>query len=407
MFLAGPLAAGPLHWQGQGQVPWQGQLVWALMAATALGGGTFLWRSAGWGRPIVITLVVISIGAMALGVVGDRGRPLASRPLPESRIRTTSSVLLVTADVARREASVFPAERWVMPDDVIAASPVRDPALASVLTGRPVHYHRCGFDGDPLRDGTLTIGRMLAGRGFVARQFDQGTLPDWCVAGLERERGGLAEAVTWVAARERAPRFAHVHLDGLDASAVDRAVQTLSVDRVEVFVVSLVGSPALDDNARFLREDDLHVLVAWRESESGRPALQNRPRSACAVVPTLLARLDVRVDDPTPMSLGSPSMEEVVPDDAILVVSIAHRRDGRPHRILARSALGTLSIEATPLGRHDPDDGGFADWEFVGPTMFHPAYRNAYQGDLPDGERDELLNRLQIWHVRSGWTDVR
>jgi len=353
-------------------------------------------RSRG-GHTVIIVLVLLGI-ALALNTLASR----TGLRLTRAELAARPSALLITVDVAPRGERGFPPERWVVLDDVYTASAVRDPALASVLTGRPVHFHLCRFDGDSPRRGVFTVGRMLALRGFDARVFDDGGLPDWCADGTPRTRGGLTEAVEWIADRDGAARFAHVHLGRLDAAAIDGVVAALDVSRVEVFVVSLMGTLELDDSARFLRDEDVDVLVAWRDVRTDREPLPIRPRSSAAVAPVLLARLDVTAVDPTPLQPTMPSMDGPLREPGEVVVSVALRRDGRSHRILVHFDGGALAIEATPLGGKSEDD-----WEALGPSMNHAAYRNAVRGLPPGAERDEVLARLQHWRDSSAWNDDR
>ncbi len=349
------------------------------------------------GYTVMIVLVLVGSG-LALNML-SLGRGLR---LTRAELAARPSALLVTVDVAPRGERGFPPERWVVLDDVYTASAVRDPALASVLTGRPVHFHLCRFGGDAPRRGAFTVGQMLAQRGFDARVFDDGGLPDWCADGMSRTRGGLTEAVEWIADRDGTARFAHVHLERLDAAAIDGAVAALDVNRVEVFVVSLVGTLELDDSARFLRDEDVDVLVAWRDVRTDREPLPVRPRSAATVAPALLARLDMTADDRALQQPVMPTIDGSLRQPGEVVVSVAHRRDGRPHRILVHFDGGALAIEATPLGGRSEDD-----WEALGPSMNHAAYRNAVRGLPPGAEREGVLARLQRWRDSSVWNDDR
>ena len=306
------------------------------IAATALAGlmGAVIAYVVLHGRPrsrrgytVMIVLVLIGSG-LALNTFTFR----TGLRLTRAELAARPSALLITVDVAPREERGFPSERWVVLDDVYTASAVRDPALASVLTGRPVHFHLCRFDGDAPRRGVFTVGRMLALRGFDARVFDDGSLPDWCADGMSRTRGGLTEAVEWIADRDGAARFAHVHLGGLDAAAIDGVVAALDASRVEVFVVSLMGTLELDDSARFLRDADVDVLVAWRDVRTDREPLPIRPRSAAAVAPALLARLDVTAVDPTPLQPTMPGIDGPLREPGEVVVSVALRWRSPRHR---------------------------------------------------------------------------
>ncbi|MEM9382533.1 MAG: hypothetical protein AAGB93_21450 [Planctomycetota bacterium] len=398
LFLAGDMIEAP-------RATWQRVLAGLVAGAGVLFLAFFRARS----RPakaglVLLLLLAVSPYLLALCVrwgydTAERGM----RRIPPDELAATPSVLLVTTDAASDHALRFPRERWVVLDGVVAASPRRDPALASLLTGRPVLVHRVLDAGEGLDPRIEPIGQSLVAAGFDARGYGITALPQWAGRELEAAVGGVAHAARWVAARGDAPRFAHVHVDRVDPVRIDAATREIGTDDV-VVVASILG--AADPGAEpgpFLDPSALETLVAVRSGPDAFAFIEERSRSACEVHTSIARAVERGRGFWWPLTgADEPALGDTLPLDEVLVVSMAHGVDGRPHRIRAAFADVVLDVSATPLGEHPTDD-----WALRGPTRGHVAYRNSVRV-MPverTGDVDGLIEALSDWRRHYGWNE--
>lgn len=329
--------------------------------------------------PAVGGAALLACGAVALR--GDRGRGLArvllvmlllgggwhlSRgaeppaPLSREQLDRSSGWLLVTVeDAARHERDPWTEMLW------IATSTHLPGNLAGVLTGR--HPLEMGWplgggrDVPRPRGGPRTLGEYQDALGFECALFGGEDLPGWVRGDAAPRAGGLMDALGWIASREDAPRFAHVHLATCSAEEVAagrRRCDELSLPAAVVWLGS--AAPEGEGNARFLTGSGAERRVAFwgvpvPELPGERPAT-----SLCAAGVHALDLLQL----PAPGPPTPPAVQfEVGPPD-------------RPHRLFARfddARQGhlDLAIEVTPLG---PDP--VRDWQLGGAPQESLAFRN-------------------------------
>lgn len=346
-------------------------------------------RSAGLRAAWAVLALALAVPAVRF-LAGDAA-PRPKRPdvgrlqrLPADRLAAAPSVLLaLTERPARNLALDGP---WMRVDDVEAASPRRDPALASLLTGRPVLAHRVLFDGDAQEGGPRdpTLAERLGHAGYEVRAFGVDGLPGWAARGAARAPGGLAEAAAWVGDRAGPPRCAIAWMGSMRFDDVDLAALERVGEPSLVGLASVLGRPVEAQDGRFIDAESVAVDVALCARGVVLPYPAPGPHSACEVASTLLAAAGLLPVGPTLMDGRDP-----------LVVAFAHGADGRPHRIRARTPGQVLDVQVTPLGGHPTDD-----WELLGAAAEHVAYRNAARR-TPPGDAGPLLERLAAWRERN------
>ncbi len=334
--------------------------------------------------------VVAALGGAALpacGAValrGDRGRGLArvllvmlllgggwilSRgaeppaPLSREQLDRSSSWLLVTVeDAARHERDPWTEGLW------IATSTHLPGNLAGVLTGRhPLEMGwplGAGLDVPRPRGGPLTLGEYQGALGFECALFGGEDLPGWVRGDAAPRAGGLMDALGWIASREDAPRFAHVHLPTCSAEEVAAGRRRCDDLSLPAAVVWLGGAVLEGEaNARFLTGSGAERRVAFWGVPSPELSGERPATSVCAAGVALLDLLQLpRLGPPIPPAVQF----EVGPPD-------------RPHRLFARfddARQGhlDLAIEVTPLG---PDP--VRDWQLGGAPQESLAFRNVVQ----------------------------
>jgi hypothetical protein len=346
-------------------------------AAAALGGAALLACGAvalcgdqGRGPARVLLAVLILGGAWML----SRGAELPA-PLSREQLDRASGWLLVTVeDAARHERDVGTEMLWIAPSTHLPGN------LAGVLTGR--HPLEMGWPlgagrGSPRpRGGPWTLGEYQSALGFECAIFGGEDLPGWARGDAAPRAGGLMDALRWIASREDAPRFAHVHLPTCSAEEVAagrRRCDELSLPAAVVWLKGLV--PEEEASARFLTGAGAERRVAlWGVPHPELPG--ERPA-------TSLCRAGVHLLDLMQLpGLGGPSPPavqfEVGPPD-------------RPHRLFARFDDARLdhldlAIEVTPLG---PDP--VRDWQLGGAPQESLAFRNVVRArwGSPDGRGTE------------------
>jgi len=345
-------------------------------AVAALGGAALLACGAvalrgARGRGLArVLLVALILGG---GWVLSRG---AEPPAPLSReqLDRSSGWLLVTVeDAARHERDVWTEMLWIAPATHLPGN------LAGVLTGR--HPLEMGWPlgagrGSPRpRDGPWTLGEHQGALGFECALFGGEDLPGWARGDAAPRAGGLMDALRWIASREDAPRFAHVHLATCSAEEVAagrRRCDELSLPAAVVWLEGIV--PEEEASARFLTGAGAERRVAfWGVPHPELPG--ERPAAS-------LCRAGVHLHDLMQLpGLGGPSPPAVQ-------FEVGPR--GGPHRLLARLADARqghldLAIEVTPLG---PDP--VRDWQLGGAAQASLAFRNVVRGTWGvRGERPE------------------
>ena len=346
-------------------------------AAAALGGAALLACGAvalrgDRGRgPARVLLAVLILGG---GWILSRGAELPS-PLSRELLDRSSGWLLVTVeDTPRHERDVGTEMLWIAPSTHLPGN------LAGVLTG----YHPLEM-GWPLgagrgaprpRGGPPTLGEHQAALGFECALFGGEGLPGWARADAEPRAGGLMDALGWIASREGAPRFAHVHLPSCSAEEVAAAWRRCDELSVPAAVVWLEGDdPEGEPKARFLTGPGAERRVAfWGVPHPELPG----ERPATSLCMSGVALLDVMsLPAPGPSSPPAVQFEVGLPD--------------RPHRLFARfddARQGhlDLAIEVTPLG---PDP--VRDWQLGGAPQESLAFRNVVRArwGSPDGRGTE------------------
>ena len=252
------------------------------------------------------------------------------RPLSDRALAGAPCLLLVTADRDASALDALDSGRARIVSDVVAASPDRDPALASLLTGEPVLAHRVLFDGDVAPPLDPLLAERLAHAGYETAVYGADRLPGWAAVGATPRVGGLDAAARWVAGRRAAPRFAHAHVEGLEADALRRALGELSGVRAVIAATTIVGAREGSGSTRFLERSTLAVELALVGVGLELEAPAARPHSAGELAPTLL------------VAAGIPAAGDTLTAPAVpVVVSLSHGRVGRPHRL--RAGLPTSS----------------------------------------------------------------
>ena len=396
-------------------------------ARLALGGGALgaaaglaLQFLAGGAGPSDVGATLGGAALLACGAValcGDRGRGLArlfvvvlalgggcifSRgaeppaPLSREQLDRASGWLLVTVeDAARHERDVWTEMMWIAPATHLTGN------LAGVLTGR--HPLEMGWPlgagaGAPRpRGGPWTLGESQGALGFECALFGGEDLPGWARGDAAPRSGGLMDALRWIASREGAPRFAHVHLATCSAEEVAAGRRRCDELSLPAAVVWLEGTvPEEKARARFLTGSGAERRVAfWGVPHPELPGERPATSLCCAGVHLLdLMQLP---------GLGWPSPPAVQFEVGPL--------DG-PHRLLARFADARqghldLAIEVTPLG---PDP--VRDWQLGGAAQESLAFRNVVRGlwgargERPegqgvDGSSEAELQRLAMREQRA------
>jgi hypothetical protein len=346
-------------------------------AAAALGGAALLACGAialrgDRGRgPARGLLAVLILGG---GWILSRGAELPA-PLSREVLDRSSGWLLVTVeDTPRHERDVGTEMLWIAPSTHLPGN------LAGVLTGH--HPLEMGWplgagQGAPRpRGGPPTLGEHQAALGFECALFGGEGLPGWARADAEPHAGGLMEALQWIASREGAPRFAHVHLATCSAEEVAAGRQRCDELSLPAAVVWLEGSaPEEGVSARFLTGSVAERRVAfWGVPHPELPG----ERPATSLCRSGVALLDV-MSLPAPGPSNLPAVQfEVGPPD-------------RPHRLFARFDDARqdhldLAIEVTPLG---PDP--VRDWQLGGAPQESLAFRNVVRArwGSQDGRGEE------------------
>jgi len=349
------------------------------------------WRRAG--RALLVltggfAALVAVRGVQTLASLGGRG---GAGPTPSDRPEPDARLLLVTLD----DASSIPGGERGVPglaelDTAVHASPRRDAALASVLTGLEVIEHRLVFDGDDPRRGAPTAAEVLVGLGFRTAAFGCAALPRWARRGAEEvfDGAGLGEAVGWLA--RGGPSFAHVHVAGGAALDAAELAAAAALDGAVVVVVTLPsGAP------RATGVDAARARLLASERWSGPVS----PRSTTVVLPTLLRGAGVEWR-PADVPLGSLDRLPDVP----IAVCFRHGAPDEVHRAVVLSAAGHIPSGALEISRLP--GGGLDDWEVGGALEDHFVYRTGVTpiGDAgPPGEGDlELVEAFRAWRERNG-----
>ena len=400
-----------------------GAAVGGASARLALGGGALgaaaglaLRFLAGGAGPSDVVAAVGGAALLACGAValrGDRGRGLARvllvvllfggggllsqgaeppAPLSREQLDRSSGWLLVTVeDAARHERDPRTEMLWIAPSSHLPGN------LAGILTGRhPLEMGwplGAGRDSPRPRGGPRTLGEHHGALGFECALFGGEDLPGWVRGDAAPRAGGLMDALGWIASREDAPRFAHVHLPTCSAEEVAAGRRRCEELSLPAAVVWLEGAVLKGEaNARFLTGSGAERRVAFwgvphPELPGERPAT-----SVCAAgvaVPDLLQLPSLGPPIPPAVQF------EVGPPD-------------RPRRLFARfddARQGhlDLAIEVTPLG---PDP--VRDWQLGGAPQESLAFRNvvraAWGGAGSDQDQQRMarrerrsLERLEEW----------
>lgn len=375
--------------------------------------------SAGWRRVRGGLLVVAAGIAVSLVVRGTAFmRQLTSGRSPSSGTASAptgaaaSRLLLVTTGPAPAGTEAGAAlGDLVAPGVLVAlvgvhASPRRDPALASVLTGLEVLEHRVLFDGDTLPDRARTVLEVFRDEGAATAAFGGERLPAWAARGAEQvERaGGLRDAVLWLARVDAgtAVAVAHVHVDG--ALGPDADVLAAFAGRPGAFVLALDLPAAKDAEVPDLTPAECASTLVF--SAASEPDGAAFGRAVVSVPATLLeaAALDALPEHARPSSLqGAPDEGE------LLAVTFRHGRAGAVHVARGFAPFGGGVAVLTPLGGftiegRDPR-ALLDDWRADDALAGHLVYRNEIRPEVVG--RARFVDALARWRARNGAFEAR